>query len=94
MKIRHIVWLDYVEDKLQWKHGIETHEVKELFINKPRFFRKEKGLVENEHLYNALGRTDDGRYLSVFFIYKKNGDALIISARDMNNSERKRYAKK
>ncbi len=94
MKIKHIVWLDYIKDKLEWKHGIKTEEVKQAFLNKPRFFRKEKGKVEGEDVYNALGITDAGRYLSIFFISKKNGDALIISTREMNTKERKRYAKK
>ena len=94
MRIKHIVWLDYIRDKLEWKHGIKIEEVKQVFLNKPRFFRKEKDKVEGEDLYNALGTTDAGKYLSIFFIYKQSDDALIISARDMNTKERKRYAKK
>jgi len=44
--------------------------------------------------HNALGKTKDGRYLSVFFIKKINNKALIITARDMNQHERRRYEKK
>jgi len=94
MKILNIVWLDYIKDKIEWKHQVQTEEVKEVFQNSPRFFFKEKGKVEGENLYNVLGRTDNGRYLSVFFIHKLNSDALIISARDMDNKERNRYGKK
>ena len=50
--------------------------------------------MDGEHLYNALGRTGVGRYLSVFFIKKLNNKAMIITARDMNRNERKRYEKK
>ena len=50
--------------------------------------------IEGEDLYNALGRTKDGRYLSIFFIRKLNNKALIITARDMNRHERRRYEKK
>jgi uncharacterized DUF497 family protein len=50
--------------------------------------------VEGEHLYEALGRTDAGRYLAVFFIRKPADKALIISARNMTATERKRYGKK
>jgi len=57
-------------------------------------FRKEKGKVEGEHLYNALGKTETGRYLSVFFIKKLGNKALIITSRDMTKNERKKYAKK
>jgi len=41
-----------------------------------------------------LGQTDAGRYLIVFFVYKKKGQALILSARDMTDVERDRYEKK
>lgn len=54
----------------------------------------EKGDVSEEDVYLALGQTESGRYLSVFFIYKKNKDALVISARDMAKKERRRYAQK
>ncbi len=42
MKIRYIVWLDYVKDKLLWKHHVQTEEVVEVFHNKPRFFKKNR----------------------------------------------------
>lgn len=45
-------------------------------------------------MYTAMGRTDDGRYLIVFFILKEGHRALIISARDMNRNERRQYVKK
>jgi uncharacterized DUF497 family protein len=44
-------------------------------------------------VYAALGQTENGRYLIVFFILKKDGRAIILSARDMTLSERKRYEK-
>jgi uncharacterized DUF497 family protein len=45
-------------------------------------------------LYEALGRTNAGRYLAIFFIRKPADKALIISARNMNQRERRRYGKK
>jgi len=65
-----------------------------VFSGSCRVFLKEKGEIEGEHLYNALGRTESGRYLSVFFIRKLGNKALIVTARGMNRSERRRYAKK
>ncbi|HAO19052.1 MAG: hypothetical protein BWK80_50935 [Desulfobacteraceae bacterium IS3] len=94
MKIDDIIWLRVFVEKLAWKHNVLPSEVEEVLSGKCRIFRKEKGRVEGEHLYNALGRTDAGRYLSVFFIRKLGGKALIITARDMNDSERRRYEKK
>jgi uncharacterized DUF497 family protein len=60
----------------------------------PRYRFIERGKYRGEHLYLALGVTDAGRYLSVFFIYKKDRRALIVTARDMTEKERRRYAKK
>jgi len=71
-----------------------TSEVEDVLSGKCRIFKKEKGKVEGEHLYNALGKTQQGRYLSIFFIKKLNSKALIITARDMINRERQRYEKK
>jgi uncharacterized protein len=45
-------------------------------------------------VFSALGQTDADRYLIVFFIHKKEGQALILSARDMTASERRLYGKK
>jgi len=92
--IEDIVWLDSIVDKLAWKHNVMTSEVEDVLTSRCRIFKKEKGKVEGENLYNALGQTKQGRHLSIFFIQKLNSKALIISARDMNNKERKRYEKK
>lgn len=69
-------------------------EVEEVLLGNCRIFKKESGDIEGEDLYNALGRTKSGRYLSVFFIKKLNRKALIVTARDMHYRERKRYEKK
>ena len=52
-----------------------------------------KGNVKGEDLYSALGQTEAGRYLVIFFLNKGRGKALIISARDMDAKERRRYDK-
>ena len=70
------------------------HEVEEVLSGNCRIFKREIGKVDGEDLYNALGRTEGGRYLSVFFIRKLTNKALIITAREMNKNERRRYEKK
>jgi len=89
-----IIWLETIVEKLVWKHRVLTSEVEEVLAGPCRMFRKETGKIDGEHLYNALGRTNGGRYLSVFFIRKLDNKALIITARDMNKGERKGYEKK
>jgi len=92
--IDDIIWLHRIVEKLAWKHNVLPSEVEEVLIGFCRIFRKEKRKVEGEHIYNALGKTENGRYLSVFFIKKTDKRALILTARDMNRNERKRYEQK
>lgn len=94
MKITGFLWLEEIVDKLRQKHGVDPDEAAEVFENKedtPRFRFVEKGYREGENVYAALGRSDAGRYLIVFFVHKKDDRALVISARDMTDTERKRY---
>ncbi|MCB0306329.1 MAG: BrnT family toxin [Calditrichaeota bacterium] len=92
MYIDDIIWLDDIIDKIEHKHRVLPEEVEEVFYNIPKYRKAQKGKYEGEYLY--YGRTDSGRYLLVVFIYKENREALIISARDMDKQERKRYGKK
>ncbi|MEQ8171104.1 MAG: BrnT family toxin [Candidatus Eremiobacterota bacterium] len=94
MNITGIIWLKEVAYKLWWKHNITTEEVEEVFENKPRYKFQERGNVRGENLYTVYGRTDAGRYLTIFFINKPNSEALIITAREMDRKERKRYVEK
>ena len=92
--IDDIIWLDTIVEKLAWKHNVLPIEVEEVLSSNCRIFKKEQGKVEGEHLYNALGQTASGRYLSVFFIKKLDNKALIVTARDVTRNERRRYEKK
>lgn len=94
MNIEGIIWLRAVIDKLAFKHRVEIHEVEELFAGEPKFRYVEKGERESEDVYMALGQTYAGRYLTVLFIHKKKKEALILSARDMADKERKMYGRK
>jgi len=93
MKIGGIVWLRVIVDKLAFKHHVEPHEVEELLDNRPRIRFVEKGERKGEDVYLALGQTDAGRYLAVLFIHNKTNEALILSAREMADKERRRYGK-
>ena len=94
MKIESILWLQAIVEKIDVKHGVEIHEVEEVFEGRPKFRRLEKGRRKGEDVYMALGQTRPGRYLAVVFIHKKDHRAFILSARDMAPRERKRYAEK
>lgn len=94
MKILGIIWLEEIVEKLAWKHHVQQHEVSEVLRNAPLFRLIEHGHRQGEHVYSASGRTDAGRYVIVFFVYKANKKALIVSARDMSNTERRTYEQK
>ena len=94
MIIKEIIWFESVVEKLQSKHSVSQNEVREVVENNPRFFFAEEGNFQGEDVYTAMGRTDAGRYLIIFFIYKKNKDVIILSARQMTTKEKKRYGKK
>lgn len=94
IRINAFIWLRDIADKLLSKHGVSPQEVEQVFFNRPRYRFHEKGHVQGENLYTALGRTDSGRYLVVFFILKPYHQALVISAREMTQSERRQYGKK
>ena len=94
MKIAKFLWKNEFIEKLERKHAVATAEVEEVFRNVPHFDFVAKGHVVGENVYWALGQTDAGRYLTIFFIHKPGGTAMPISARDMNRKERKRYEKK
>lgn len=91
MRIVDLIWRPEVIDKLGWKHGVSADEVDQVLFGKPLFRKVQKGHIPGEHVYSALGRTESGRYLIVFFIYKASREALILTARDMEDSERKAY---
>lgn len=94
MNITHLIWLDYFVEKIVRKHSVLADEVEEVFYNRPRIQRAGRGDIQGEDLYRALGQSNDGRRLAVFFIYKGRGEALVISAREMSLKERKSYDKR
>lgn len=94
MKINHIIWLDHIIDKLEQKHHVLQYEVEQTLNNKPHISKIQKGHVQGEDVYRALGKTDEGRYLVIFFIIKKNETLIVLSGREMDAKERRLYGRK
>jgi uncharacterized DUF497 family protein len=94
MYIDDFIWLPDIVDKVAGKHHVTMEEGEEVFFNHPRFRLVESGYRSGEDVYSAMGPTDAGRYLIVFFIQKPNHLALILSARDMDSKERRLYERK
>jgi uncharacterized DUF497 family protein len=94
MYVADIIWLPHILDKLVGKHHLSPEEVEEVLFDTPLYRKVQKGHVPGEDLYAALGQTEAGRYLIIFFIYKSTREALILSARDMDEKERRQYARR
>jgi len=92
LKIAEIIWKEKFVEKLEVLHPVSTDEVEEIICGTEKFFRMKRGKVKGEDVYRAGGQTEDGRFLTVFFIYKKRRNAALpISAREMDDKERRRY---
>jgi uncharacterized DUF497 family protein len=94
MFIDDFIWLPNILEKLAVKHNVTQDETEEVFFNQPKFRFVEKGYTAGEDVYAALGQTDAGRYLIVFFLRKAGTMALILSSRDMDKKERRLYERK
>jgi hypothetical protein len=94
MRIDDFIWLPDIIDKLAVKHQVTQDEVEEIFFSRPRFRFVESGDRSGEDVYAGYGQTDAGRHLIVFFIHKAARTALILSARDMDDGERRRHERK
>ena len=92
LEILDIVWLEDIVEKLHWKHDVEEMEVIEVLENRPQYVWKEAGFIAGEDVYAAFGATHLNRLLSIFFVYTKDKRAIIVSAREMTEKEKKRYA--
>jgi uncharacterized protein len=95
MRIGHVVCLEVIAEKLAVKHHVTVREAYEILLGQPRIRFVEKGHTEGDDVYSAFGQTFEGRYLAVFFVYKRGTTtAIIISARDMSDKERRAYGRK
>jgi len=94
VKVQDIVWLVEVEEKIVRKHQVWPEEVEQVLQARPHVRFMERGHRPGEDLYAAFGQTVSGRYLAVYFILKRVGIALVITARDMTDKEKRSYGKR
>jgi uncharacterized DUF497 family protein len=79
---------------LELKHNVTVPEARQALLKRPRIRFAEKGYTKGNDVYAAFGQTLGGRYLAVFFVYKPDArTAIVISARDMTEKERKAYGR-
>src|SRR5437016_414043 len=78
---------------LAWKHHVSPEEIEDILFGHPLYRKVQKGHIPGEDLYATLGQMGAGQYLIILFIYKSTCEALILSARDMDDKERRQYAR-
>lgn len=77
----------WIEDKLLDKHGVSVAEAEEALLN--RLDERKAGRDDlGEMRYGAVGRTDAGRWLTVYFVMREARTAAVLSARDSTRAER------
>lgn len=87
-------WDDGNARKSVDKHGVTQSETEQVFFNAPLLVQADERHSDDEPLFHALGKTDDGRVVHVTFTLRASGTRLrVISARDMSRKERSRYDK-
>ncbi len=71
-------------------HRVTSEEAEEVFFLEPLVVRSDVAHSKNEKRYYAFGQTGTGRRLFIAFTLR--GTRIrVISARDMNRNESKRY---
>lgn len=88
MEIKSFMWS---EDNIYHiaKHGVTPYEVEEVAFEGAPYIRK--GRRGRRYLY---GKTIGGRHLFIVYVLSGRGKAQVITARDMDDKERKYYQKR
>ena len=80
------------ERKSAEKHDVSQAEAESIFFNDPLVVAQDAKHSGTEQRFSALGRTAQYRLLHVTFTPRRNGTLIrVISARDMNQKERRLY---
>ena len=88
MKIREFIW---TEDRVEHiaRHNIIPEEFEEVCFSHS-FVLRAKSQGQNP-VYHVLGQTAGGEYLLCIVIQFPDGKGYPVTARPMNDKERKRY---
>ncbi|MBI5122424.1 BrnT family toxin [Candidatus Roizmanbacteria bacterium] len=92
-KIDGFEWNEGNVNKNWVRHLTSCEEAEEIFVNLPKILLVDKKHSTVEERFIILGRTDKNRRLIVSFTIRNN-KFRIISARDMNKKERRKYEEK
>jgi uncharacterized protein len=83
-------WGDGNSQKNFIKHNVQNWECEQVFFNRPLIVLDDLGHSTIEKRWASFGQTDSGRLLVIIFT-KRSNLLRVISARDMDQKERKYY---
>lgn len=86
MKIKGLRWNEWNIEHIQ-RHGVIQDEVEEVCYSKHFAIKSGKGKIA------LWGQTAEGRYLLVILVIEEYGDFYPVSARDMDQKEKRQYRK-
>lgn len=86
-------WNKGNQDKNLIKHKVHYKECEEVFFNKPLIFFQDEKHSLNEKRLGVFGKTNKKRRLTIIFTIR-NKKIRIISARNQNKQERRKYEQK
>lgn len=93
MRIERLDWRHDREEHIA-RHGVVREEVEEAVFDDRAGMLLRQGRAKrnsDETIYGYLGRTEAGRYLFTALLYTGLGEAIPLTARDMTDTERRRY---
>jgi len=93
VQISQLVWNEDILEHIA-RHNVTSGEVEEVCFGSPLILKSKKAAKGPNPIYYALGQTESGRYLFITFISFKHGRAMVITARDMDQTERKYYRRR
>jgi uncharacterized DUF497 family protein len=93
LQITQLVWNESIIEHIA-KHNILVEEVEEVCFERPLILKSKHTAKGDNPTYYALGQTEAGRYLFIMFIYLKRGRAMVVTAREMDQAERKYFQRR
>jgi uncharacterized DUF497 family protein len=86
-------WDEGNSDKNWYLHQVTDSECEEVFFNLPLLVAPDIKHSQWEQRYYVLGRTEADRWLFIAFVIRDKR-IRVISARDMNDREARKYAER
>ena len=89
MRIRELVWDDLNEAHVA-RHGLHQREVEEAAFDRGALIVRARG-GRSRSRYLVLGVTQAGKPLMIILEELSGGSCLVVTAREMEKSEKRRY---